>query len=113
MDCTFCRIISREMKADIVYEDDYVVAFEDVNPQAPFHILVAPRKHISTFTDITENDKELVGHMIRVANVVAQERGVAERGFRIVGNCRSNGGQTIYHLHFHVLGGRRMMWPPG
>jgi histidine triad (HIT) family protein len=113
MDCIFCRIASREAKAEILYEDDLVVAFEDINPQAPVHVLIIPKKHIPNNLSIEETDKELIGHLFLVANRIAKEKGVADKGFRLVNNCNREAGQTVFHLHIHLLGGRQMFWPPG
>ena len=113
MDCLFCKIADNKIPAKIVYEDDKALAFEDINPQAPVHVLVIPRKHISTSLDITENDHELIGHMYQVANRIAKEKGVADRGFRLVMNCNRDAGQTVFHIHLHMLAGRAMLWPPG
>ena len=112
-DCLFCKIISGKIPARIVYEDEAVAAFEDVNPQAPVHTLVVPRKHIATTLDITEEDHELIGKMFRAANKIAGEKGIAERGFRLVMNTNPEAGQSVYHIHLHLLGGRPMHWPPG
>ncbi|HEX8948878.1 MAG TPA: histidine triad nucleotide-binding protein [Dissulfurispiraceae bacterium] len=111
--CIFCKIIDRKIPAKIVYEDEHALAFEDVNPQAPVHTLVIPKRHIPTILDIREEDDRLVGHLLRVANRIAQDKGIAERGFRLVTNCNHESGQTVYHIHIHILGGRRMQWPPG
>jgi histidine triad (HIT) family protein len=112
-DCIFCKIIDKKIPARIVYEDEHAVAFEDVNPQAPVHTLVIPRKHIPTLLDIKEEDNNLIGHLVKVANKIANDRGIAERGFRVVTNCNPESGQTVYHIHLHILGGRQMHWPPG
>lgn len=113
MNCLFCRIINKEIPAKIVYEDEHVLAFEDINPQAPVHILVVPKKHIPTSLDIQEGDDELIGRMFRAANAIAKEKGVAERGFRAVMNCNREAGQTVFHIHLHIVGGRALHWPPG
>jgi histidine triad (HIT) family protein len=113
MDCLFCKIAKNKIPAKIVYEDDKALAFEDINPQAPVHMLIIPRKHISSNLDITGNDHELIGHMYQVANELAKQRGVANRGFRLVMNCNSDAGQTVFHIHLHMLAGRAMHWPPG
>jgi histidine triad (HIT) family protein len=113
MDCLFCNIISGERRSKKVYEDELVYAFEDINPQAPVHILIVPKKHISTLLDIKEEDKSLMGHLYMIANRIARERGVADRGFRTLINCNPESGQTVYHIHLHLLGGRIMHWPPG
>ncbi len=112
-DCIFCKIIARKIPARVVYEDELSLAFEDINPQAPVHTLVIPKRHIPTLLDLKEDDGALVGHLLKVANRIAKEKGIAERGFRIVTNCNPESGQTVYHIHFHVLGGRPMHWPPG
>ncbi|MCS7200196.1 MAG: histidine triad nucleotide-binding protein [Caldimicrobium sp.] len=113
MSCVFCRIINKEIPAKIVYEDEKVLAFHDINPQAPFHILVIPKKHISTLLDLDESDKEILGHIYITINKIAKELGFAEKGFRVVTNCKEEAGQTVFHVHFHVLAGRVMDWPPG
>ena len=97
----------------MVYEDKRVFAFEDVNPQAPVHILIIPKKHIPTALEIAHKDNELIGHMFQIANKIAEEKGIAQRGFRIVMNSNPEAGQTIYHIHLHLLAGRPMHWPPG
>ena len=112
MDCIFCKIVDGEIPAAKVYEDDHVIAFEDLNPVASMHVLVVPRKHISTVSDIREEDDELVGTMVRVAARIAAERGLAEPGYRLVLNCNEDAGQTVFHIHLHVMGGRPMGWPP-
>jgi histidine triad (HIT) family protein len=113
MDCLFCKIIKKEIPAKTVYEDDNVLAFEDINPQAPVHVLVIPKKHISTSLDIKDEDNELIGQMVQAANNIAKERGIAERGFRTVMNCNKEAGQTVFHIHLHLFGGRAMNWPRG
>jgi histidine triad (HIT) family protein len=113
MECLFCKIAEKKLPAKIVYEDDLAVAFEDTNPQAPIHTLVVPKKHISTNLDLREEDNTLIGHLFRVANKIATSKGIADRGFRLVMNCNPESGQTIFHIHLHILGGRRMHWPPG
>ena len=113
MDCMFCKIIQNKIPSKKVYEDDGILAFEDVNPQAPVHILIIPKKHIPTSLEIEEEDNELIGRMFQVANRIATDREVAERGFRIVMNCNSEAGQTVFHIHLHLLAGRAMHWPPG
>lgn len=113
MDCIFCKIAAKKIPSKIIYEDEKAVAFEDISPQAPVHVLVVPKKHISTSLDITDKDNALVGHMFQVANKVAESKGIADRGFRMVMNCNAEAGQTVFHIHLHVLGGRPMHWPPG
>jgi histidine triad (HIT) family protein len=112
-DCLFCKIISKKIPAKIIYEDETVAAFEDVNPQAPVHTLVVPKKHISTTLDITEEDHALIGKMFAVANKIAGEKKVSQRGFRLVMNTNREAGQSVYHIHLHLLAGRPMHWPPG
>jgi histidine triad (HIT) family protein len=113
MSCLFCKIINKEIPAKIVYEDDSIIAFEDVNPQAPVHILVIPRIHIPTTLDIDDKDNELIGRMVQVASKIARDREIADSGFRIVLNCNKDAGQTVFHIHLHLIGGRPMNWPPG
>ena len=113
MACLFCRIAGGELAAKRVHEDDDIVAFEDINPQAPVHLLVVPRKHIPTLNDLTAEDDALVGRMQRLAAALAQERQIAASGYRLVVNCNAGAGQTVFHLHLHLLGGRPMTWPPG
>ncbi len=109
-DCLFCRIIARQVPGRIVYEDDRVVAFEDIAPKAPIHLLVVPRLHLATLVEAGESHRDLLAHLLLVANALAKERGVAERGFRLVLNVNPDGGQAVYHLHFHFLAGQRMRW---
>ena len=103
--CVFCKIVKKEIPAKVVYEDDRVMAFHDINPQAPIHILVIPKEHIPTLNDLTEEHKELIGHIFTVIKQIAKEMGIAESGYRVLVNCNRDGGQEIYHLHFHLLGG--------
>jgi len=110
--CLFCKIASRELPAKIVYEDDDSVAFEDINPKAPIHILIVPRRHLATLLEAGQGDDRLLGHLLLVANNVARQKGIAERGFRLVLNCNSEGGQVVFHLHLHLLGGQRLSWRP-
>ncbi|MES2819485.1 MAG: histidine triad nucleotide-binding protein [Pseudomonadota bacterium] len=112
MDCLFCKIVAGEIPARILYQDDQVIAFHDIGPQAPVHFLVIPKKHIATLHDLTEADKVLAGHILLTAQRLAREQGCAD-GFRVVMNCNEQGGQTVYHIHMHVLGQRQMTWPPG
>jgi histidine triad (HIT) family protein len=112
-DCLFCRIIRGEIPATIVHQDDTLVAISDINPQAPLHLLIMPRQHIATINDLTPADDGLVGSMFRTAAALAQQRGYAERGYRTVFNCNSEAGQTVFHIHLHLLAGRPMAWPPG
>ena len=108
----FTKIINRALPADILYEDDIALAFSDINPQAPVHFLVIPKKAIATINDITEDDRELVGHLYLVAAKIAKEKGFADDGYRVVMNCGENSGQTVFHIHLHVLGGKPLGWPP-
>jgi histidine triad (HIT) family protein len=113
MSCLFCRIAAGDIPAKKVFEDADVVAFEDINPQAPMHVLVIPRAHVATLNDVAPDHDRLIGIMVRRAAAIATERGFAERGYRTVFNCNADGGQTVFHVHLHVLGGRAMAWPPG
>ena len=113
MSCLFCKIINGEIPAAKVFEDDRVIAFNDINPQAPMHVLVVPKQHIATLNDLSRADDELVGAMVRTAVVIARERGYDAPGYRTVFNCNAQAGQTVFHIHLHVLGGRTMTWPPG
>jgi histidine triad (HIT) family protein len=110
-DCLFCKMAAGDIKPDVVYEDNTVLAFRDISPQAPVHIVIIPKRHVATLNDL--DDKELAGQLLRSAAIVAQQEGLAEQGYRTVINCNQNGGQTVYHLHLHVLGGRQLAWPPG
>ena len=112
-DCIFCRIVERKLPAKIVYEDDIAIAFDDVNPRAPVHALVIPKRHIPTILDIAESDGMLMGHLLDICRKIARDSGIAERGFRIVANCNPEGGQVVYHMHLHVLGGRQLHGPFG
>ena len=112
-DCLFCRIVRKEIPSSLVHEDDEVVAFRDINPQAPMHLLVVPVRHVGTLNDLSRDDDDLVGEMVRRAAALAKEHGYAERGYRTVFNCNADAGQTVFHIHLHVIGGRRMGWPPG
>lgn len=112
-DCIFCKIAAGEIPANVVYQNDQVLAFRDLNPQAPTHILVIPRKHIATTNDITANDAALIGQMYLAARQIAHDENIADSGYRTVMNCNRGAGQTVFHIHLHVLGGRPMSWPPG
>ncbi|MEX2488864.1 MAG: histidine triad nucleotide-binding protein [Pseudomonadales bacterium] len=107
-DCLFCKIANNDIAADIVYEDEQTVAFRDISPQAPVHTLVIPRKHIATLNDLTEDDEKLCGHLVIVARKIAAENEVSEPGYRLVLNCNQQGGQTVFHLHLHLLAGRQL-----
>jgi len=112
MDCLFCKIINKEIPAEIIYEDEHVIAFNDISPQAPTHALIIPRKHIATLNDVQAEDAALVGHMVKTAATIAKQLGFDENGYRTVFNCNPHGGQTVYHIHLHLLGGKPMGWPP-
>lgn len=112
-DTLFSKIVNREIPADILYEDDDVLAFSDVSPQAPEHFLVIPKLPIATINDIQPGQAELIGKMVLTAQQLAKQKGIAEDGYRLVMNCNENGGQTVFHIHMHVLGGRVLTWPPG
>jgi len=111
--CLFCRIIKGEIPADIIYRDEQVIAFSDIDPKAPHHYLIIPVRHVATALDVQDEDAALIGHIHLVAARIAKEKGFAEKGYRVVNNCNSDGGQIIWHLHFHLLAGRQMTWPPG
>jgi len=112
-DCLFCKMATAEISVEFIYEDDFLLAFKDINPQAPFHVLIIPRKHISTINDIAEEDSSLIGNMTLLAAKLAQQNGFANAGYRTVMNCNADGGQSVFHIHMHVLAGRAMSWPPG
>jgi histidine triad (HIT) family protein len=113
MDCLFCKIIAREIPGSIVYEDNRVIAFNDIKPQAPTHVLVVPKRHIESLNELQAGDDQIVGELVRRAAAIAKERGISAGGFRTVFNTNRDGGQTVFHIHVHLLGGRRMQWPPG
>lgn len=113
MDCIFCKVIKGEIPAKVVYRDDSVIAIEDINPQAPHHILILPQKHIATLNDLNEEDNELIGHMVQTAKKLAKELGLSDDGYRLVMNCNQGAGQTVFHIHLHLMGGRMFRWPPG
>lgn len=113
MSCLFCKIIAGEIPSSKVYEDDRLFAFADINPQAPMHVLVVPKQHIATLNDLTKANDDLVGAMVRTAVAIAKQNGYDGPGFRTVFNCNADAGQTVFHIHLHVLGGRRLTWPPG
>ncbi|MDX9917978.1 MAG: histidine triad nucleotide-binding protein [Gudongella sp.] len=112
MDCLFCKIADRKIPADLIYEDEHIVAFKDINPQAPVHFLVVPRLHIDSLDKISKENDSLMAHILRTIPALAKEQGI-ENGYRVVNNCGEDGGQTVDHIHFHVLGQREMLWPPG
>ena len=111
--CIFCRIVKGEIPAKKVFEDELVLAFEEISPVAPVHVLIIPKRHMASLLDATEADRELLGHVSMVAARLARERGVAESGFRLVTNTNRDAGQSVFHIHYHLLAGRRMDWPPG
>lgn len=113
MPCLFCKIANKEIDAEIVYEDTHVVAFRDLHPQAKHHLLVIPRRHIATLNEAEDDDAEVLGRLLLTARHLAKELGVAEDGYRVVMNCNRDGGQTVFHIHLHLLAGRQMHWPPG
>ena len=113
MSTIFSKIINKEIHADILFENDKILAFRDISPQAPVHFLVIPKKEIRTINDINEEDKSLIGELFIVAKEIAKKEGIAENGYRTIFNCNEHGGQTVYHIHLHVLGGRQLDWPPG
>jgi histidine triad (HIT) family protein len=112
-DCLFCKIARRDIPARVQYEDERVMAFHDISPQAPTHVLLIPKKHISTLNEAGAADRDLLGHMILQASAIARELGHAEKGYRLVANCQADAGQSVFHVHIHILGGRRFAWPPG
>ena len=112
-DCIFCSIVKKEAECDIVYEDQDSLAFTDINKQAPIHTLVIPKRHIRSLAEIKDADLPIIGHLFDVANKVAEQKGISKKGYRLVINCGIESGQSVWHLHIHILGGRRMTWPPG
>ncbi len=112
-DCIFCKIINKEIPAKIIYEDEYIVAFEDINPQAPVHVLIIPKDHFYSLNDIPSDKQELLGHIVLKARKLAEKKGIKDKGYRLVLNTGKNSGQEVFHIHFHLLGGRQMTWPPG
>ena len=112
-DCMFCKIRDGEIPSEAVYENDDIMAFKDVNPQAPTHILIVPRQHIATVNDLKDEDAAIMGKMVHAAQIIAEAEGVAEDGYRLVINCNEKAGQTVFHIHMHLLAGRNMTWPPG
>lgn len=112
-ECIFCKIINKELQSNIIYEDEKSLALKDINPQAPVHILVIPKKHIRSLVESDDSDKELLGHLIQVARDIANENSLSDKGYRLVLNSGLEGGQSVWHVHIHLLGGRKMTWPPG
>jgi histidine triad (HIT) family protein len=113
MSCLFCNIIEKKIPADIIYEDEDVIAFRDIAPRAPLHLLIIPKLHISTLNDLEEHHANIAGKLLLVAQKLAKEFGHADEGYRVVMNCNQNAGQTVFHIHLHLLGGRLFQWPPG
>ncbi|MBD3379262.1 MAG: HIT domain-containing protein [Candidatus Omnitrophica bacterium] len=112
-DCLFCKIVNREIPAEIVYEDEKVLGFEDINPQAPVHCVFVPKEHIATLNGINTENSALAGELVRASVEVAEKKGLSERGYRVTINCNSDAGQEVFHIHLHLLGGRKFNWPPG
>jgi len=112
-DCLFCGIVNGDVKGEVVYQDSSVVAFKDLNPKAPVHLLIVPRKHIATLLDVEQEDKGLLGDILFAANKLARDHGISQDGFRVVFNCGEGAGQSVFHIHLHLLGGRALRWPPG
>ena len=110
-DCLFCKIIAGHLPVDVQYQDENVIVFPDIHPQAPIHLLIVPQSHIGTLNDI--NDGDITGHMIKAGVTVAKKVGISQNGYRLVMNCEKQGGQSVFHIHCHLLGGRQMTWPPG
>ena len=113
MDCIFCKIVAGEIPSKKIYEDDKVLAFHDISPEAPVHFLVIPKEHIASLNEVNEENAEVFAHIFKTINKLVKEQGIAEDGYRVVTNCGEQGGQTVGHIHFHVLGGRNLNWPPG
>jgi len=112
-DCIFCKIASKEIPSSIVYEDDRIIAFKDIEPQAPVHILIVPKEHIKSANELDETNIELIDHIFLIIRKLAEDLGINEDGYRVVNNCGEYGGQSVSHIHFHLLGGRKFSWPPG
>ena len=113
MDCIFCKVAQKEIESKLLYEDDKVVAFNDLHPKAPYHVLIVPHEHIPTLNDVDDEHADLITHMIKIAKQIAKDLGIADSGYRILMNCNSEGGQEIYHIHLHLLGGHQLKWQPG
>lgn len=112
-ECVFCKIVSGEIPCSKIYEDDSVLCFNDINPEAPCHVIIIPKKHIKSLNELDADDADLIGHIFMVAKEVSKKLNIEKDGYRIVNNCGINGGQSVNHMHFHLLGGRMMKWPPG
>lgn len=113
MSCIFCKIVSGEIPAKKVYENEKVVAFNDISPVAPVHVIIIPKEHVESVLDLNSDNMDLVKYIIEAANIIARDLGIDKNGFRLVNNCKEDGGQTVNHIHFHLLGGRNLQWPPG
>ncbi len=113
VECLFCKIVAKEIPASLVFEDDQLLAFNDINPQGPTHVLIVPKRHIATLNDLAKDDDEIVGAMVRRAAAIAKDRGIQVGGFRTVFNTNRDAGQTVFHIHLHLIGGRGLAWPPG
>jgi histidine triad (HIT) family protein len=113
MDCIFCKIVNKEIKSEIIYETENIVAFNDLNPQAPYHILIIPKKHIETINDVEPENMELIGELVIAAKKIAKQKNIADSGYRLIFNCNKDAGQEVFHIHLHLLGGRKFSWPPG
>ena len=113
VDCLFCKIIDGDIPGDIVYETDSVLAFNDINPTAPVHVLITPKEHIATLNDLEEKDTQTIGELILAAKKIANDKGISESGYRTVFNCNKDAQQTVFHIHLHLIAGRQMTWPPG
>jgi histidine triad (HIT) family protein len=112
-ECLFCRIVNRDIPASIVFEDEHLIAFNDINPQGPTHVLIVPKRHIASLNDLSEGDDQIVGELVRRAAAIAEQRGISAGGFRVVFNTNRDAGQTVFHIHLHLIGGRHLNWPPG
>jgi len=112
-DCLFCKILAGDIPADIIFESDDAIAFRDINPQAPTHVVIIPRRHVATINDLEDGDETLVGNLFLAAKKIAADEGIADAGYRVAMNCNEAAGQTVFHLHLHLLGGRQLAWPPG
>ena len=112
-DCLFCKILAGDVPAELVYESDEAIAFRDISPRAPTHVLIIPRQHIETINNLGPGDAALIGNLFLVAKQVARDEGISDNGYRVVMNCNADAGQTVFHLHLHMLGGRELNWPPG
>ena len=112
-DCLFCKILAGDIPADIIYESESTIAFRDINPQAPTHVVIIPRRHIATINDLEDRDRETIGNLYLAAKEIAADEGLSDPGYRVVMNCNAGAGQSVFHIHLHLLGGRGMKWPPG